>query len=357
MSKKVMLAISGGVDSSASAILLLEAGYDLLGATLRLFDGKAVQREGACGASSDIEDARRVAQRLGFPHEVFPCADRFRAQVIDRFVGEYRAGNTPNPCIDCNRAIKFGALLDEALTRGFGAMATGHYARVEQDEKTGRWLLKKAADEKKDQTYVLYQLTQKQLAHVLFPLGGLRKDEVRAIALRHGLVNAQKPDSQDICFIPDGDYAAFIRRDTGEPFAPGRFVDPQGKTLGMHQGLIHYTVGQRKGLGVTFGKPMYVLAKNARENTVTLGSDEELFAREMAVERVNLISIGQLSAPMRVQAKTRYRHAAQPAVLYPEAEGRVRVVFDEPQRAITPGQAAVFYDGELVVGGGTIVPG
>ena len=357
MPKKVMLAMSGGVDSSASAILLLEAGCALFGATLRLFDREETQREGACGAASDMEDARRVAQRLGFPHEVFPYADRFRAQVIDRFAGEYQAGNTPNPCIDCNRAIKFGALLDEALARGFDAMATGHYARVERDGETGRWLLKKAADENKDQTYVLYQLTQKQLAHVLFPLGSLRKDEVRAIASRHGLINAQKPDSQDICFIPDGDYASFIQRNTGEPPVPGRFVDLQGNTLGVHQGLIHYTVGQRKGLGVTFGRPMYVLAKNARENTVTLGPDEALFAREMLVERVNLISVERLSAPMRVRAKTRYRHAAQPAVLYPAEGDRVRVVFDEPQRAITPGQAAVFYDGELVVGGGTIIAG
>lgn len=357
MPKKVMLAMSGGVDSSASAILLLAAGCELLGATLELFAKEEAQREGACGAPPDIADARRVAQRLGFPHEVFPYAGRFREQVIDRFIGAYRAGSTPNPCIDCNRALKFGALLDEALSRGFDAMATGHYARVEQDAATGRWLLKKAADEKKDQSYVLYQLRQEQLAHVLFPLGNLHKDEVRAIASRHGLLNAQKPDSQDICFIPDGNYAAFIRRDTGEPFATGRFVDLQGNTLGMHQGLIHYTVGQRKGLGTAFGRPMFVLAKNARENTVTLGSNEELFAREMKVDRVNLISIERLSGPMRVQAKTRYRHAAQPAVLYPAEQGGATVVFDEPQRAITPGQAAVFYDGALVVGGGTIVAG
>lgn len=355
MSKKVMLAMSGGVDSSASAILLLEAGYELFGATLQLFSRKEAEKDGACGASSDIEDARRVAQLLGFPHEVFPFSDRFREQVIDRFVSEYCAGNTPNPCIDCNREIKFGALLDEALARGFDAMATGHYARVERDRETGRWLLKKAADERKDQTYVLYQLTQEQLAHVLFPLGNLRKDEVRAIAMQHGLVNAQKPDSQDICFIPDGDYAAFIRHDTGIDSPQGRFIDAHGNTLGTHQGLIHYTVGQRKGLGVTFGKPMYVLAKNARDNTVTLGSNEALFRREMTVERVNFISIDTLTGPMRVQAKTRYRHAAQPATLYPVVQGRARVVFDEPQRAITPGQAAVFYDGELVVGGGMIV--
>lgn len=354
MSKKVMLAMSGGVDSSASAILLLEAGFELLGATLQLFSQDLKEKEGACGAPSDIEDARRVAECLGFPHEVFPVSGRFRAQVIDRFISEYRAGNTPNPCIDCNRTIKFGALLDEALSRGFDAMATGHYARVERDAGTGRWLLKKALDEKKDQTYVLYQLTQEQLAHVLFPLGSLRKDEVRAIARQHGLVNAQKPDSQDICFIPDGDYAAFIRRDTGIDSPQGRFIDTHGNTLGTHQGLIHYTVGQRKGLGVAFGKPMYVLAKNARDNTVTLGSNEALFRREMTVERVNFISIDALTGPMRVQAKTRYRHAAQPATIYPAGQNRVKAVFDEPQRAITPGQAAVFYDGELVVGGGTI---
>lgn len=214
--------------------------------------------------------------------------------------------------------------------------------------------LKKRWTKKKDQTYVLYQLTQQQLAHVLFPLGNLRKEEVRAIAAQHGLINAQKPDSQDICFVPDGDYAAFIRRDTGLDFPQGRFIDADGNTLGTHQGMIHYTVGQRKGLGVAFGKPMYVLAKNAQENTVTLGPDEALFRREMLVERVNFISIGALSAPLRVRAKTRYRHAAQPATLYPAEESCVKVIFDEPQRAITPGQAAVFYENDIVVGGGTI---
>lgn len=345
MPEKILLAMSGGVDSSAAALLLLESGAVLSGLTLLLHPGEN---------ASNLEDAQHVARQLGFPHEFLSLAEQFQAQVIDRFISEYRAGRTPNPCIDCNREIKFGALLELARRRGFDALATGHYARIVQEPATGRWLLKKAADAQKDQSYVLYQLTQEQLAQVRFPLGGLSKAQARALAEHHGLLNAHRPDSQDICFIPDGDYAAFIQRATGELPSPGRFIDAAGHTLGTHRGLIHYTVGQRKGLGIALGKPAYVLAKDAEDNTVTLGEDSALFSREMLVSHVNLISIDKLTAPMRVQVKARYRHAAQPAIIYPEGDC-IRVVFDQPQRAITPGQAAVFYDGDVVVGGGTIL--
>ena len=291
---------------------------------------------------------------MGIPHEVLPFGERFREQVITPFVEAYRCGKTPNPCIACNRFLKFDALLDAALARGASYIATGHYVRRRVDPSTGRVLLLKGLDASKDQSYMLYGLSQRQLAHALFPVGEYEKSAIRALAEQYRLPNAQKPDSQDICFVPDGDYAAFIERETGELAKPGPLLDTQGRVLGRHRGVIHYTIGQRRGLGIALGKPVFVTALDARENTVTLGDQEALFSKVMTVEGVNWIALERLEAPCRAKVKARYRHREQDALLEPLDDGRVRVTFDEPQRALTPGQAAVFYDGELVLGGGTI---
>ena len=359
----VIAAMSGGVDSAVAASLLLEQGYEVRGATLLLRPegGKAAGLEGpscgkstSCGSREDIEDALAVAARLGIPHDVFDFTGLFQQAVIDKFARVYAAGGTPNPCIDCNRHLKFGALLERAEALGADAVATGHYARVEEDPATGRWLLKKALDPAKDQSYVLYALTQRQLAHVLFPLGCLCKTEVRAYAAAHGFDNARKPDSQDICFVPDGDYVRFLEEGMGLPNPPGDFLDMQGNPVGTHRGFLHYTIGQRKGLGLAFGEPRFVISKHAAAGTVTLGRQEDLFTRTLFAEDVNLISLPELTEPVRVTAKTRYSQAAAPALLESSGDSRIRLTFDSPQRAVTPGQAAVFYQGDVVVGGGTI---
>ena len=353
---RVCVAMSGGVDSSVAAVLLQEQGYELSGVNLRMFHNEDLgeSREKTCCSLADAEDAALVARRLGFPFYVFDFAQVFRDTVIRDFVEEYQAGHTPNPCAVCNREVKFGALLRRVQALGQDFLATGHYAQVERDPDSGRYLLKRAADRRKDQTYFLYMLTQDQLAHTLFPLGGLHKAEVRQIAETRGLVNARKHDSQDICFVPDGKYADFIERTTGHPSPTGPFLDREGRVLGQHKGLIRYTRGQHKGLGLSTEEPLYVLEKDAAANTIRLGPDSALWTTELTAEQVNLISMPELTVPLRVTAKTRYSQREAAATVTSLPDGCIHVVFDEPQRAITAGQAVVLYDGEYVVGGGTI---
>ncbi len=357
--KKVMVAMSGGVDSSA-ALAVLNDNYELIGVTLKLHDGEYEQEgQKTCCSLTDIEDAKQVAARFGVMHYVYNFKDLFGEKVIKSFIESYEKGLTPNPCIDCNRYIKFEGLLERAVSLECDYIATGHYARVEYDEEKGRWILKKAisadGENDKDQSYVLYNLTQEQLSHILFPLGSLKKSEVRELAEKNALVNADKPDSQDICFVPDGNYAAFIEKNTGRKSEPGDVKNTDGKVVGRHNGLINYTIGQRKGLGIAFGRPTYVIGKNTEDNSLIVGSEEELRGKSLIADDLNWISIPELTEPILCKAKTRYRMKEQPCVVYPEADGRVYVEFSEPQRAITPGQRVVFYDGDVVIGGGVIV--
>lgn len=357
MEKKAVIAMSGGVDSSVAALLVQQSGYEAIGVTLKLHTNEdaGLPREKTCCSLDDVNDARSVAARLGMPFYVFNFTDSFRREVMDRFVRAYERGETPNPCIDCNRYIKFAKLMQRAGEIGFDYVATGHYARVEQDGETGRWLLKKGLDSTKDQSYVLYSLTQKELSRLLLPLGGLTKERVRQLAEENGFVNAKKHDSQDICFVPDGDYAAFIERYAGTKFQPGPFVGTHGELYGEHRGIIHYTVGQRKGLGLSFPQPMYVCGIDPARNEVVLGKHEELFSGELTARDINLISREMIPEPLRVKAKVRYRHAEQLATVVQTGPDELEVTFDEPQRAVTRGQALVLYDGDTVVGGGTII--
>lgn len=348
--------MSGGVDSSVAAYLMKEQGYTCMGIMMKLFGNAdlCVSRAKSCCSLDDAEDARSVAFRLGMPFHVLNFADRFSETVIDRFIRSYECGRTPNPCIDCNRFLKFDALYRRARELGYDYVVTGHYARIEQDAESGRYLLKKALDPNKDQSYVLYALTQEELSHTMFPLGALTKPQVRAIADAQGFVTAQKQESQDICFVPDGDYAGFIRKKTGKDYPAGDFVDCSGRVLGRHRGIIHYTVGQRRGLGLALPEPMYVCRIDPENNRVVLSPDAGLYSREVHATDINLISVPKIEGSMRVRAKLRYRHAEQWATVTQPDENSLTAVFDEPQRAITKGQALVLYDGDTVVGGGTI---
>lgn len=352
--KKALIAMSGGVDSSLAAKIMKDEGYECIGCTMKLYNNDVVNTEQTrtCCSVDDIEDARSVAGENGIPYYVFNYMDDFCDKVIQKFVTMYEHGQTPNPCIDCNRYMKFDKLYHRAMELGCEYVVTGHYARIEQEGDT--YLLKKAVDESKDQSYVLYNMTQEQLAHTKFPLGSMQKSKVREIAGESAFVNAQKPDSQDICFVPDGDYAAFLEHYTGKQYPTGKFVDKEGNVLGEHKGIVHYTIGQRKGLGIAFGKPMYVTEIRAAENEVVLGENEDLFRRSFLVGDVNWISGHPVCEDFACEVKSRYRHKEQPAQVHVRADGKVEITYDVAQRAITPGQSAVLYDGDIVLGGGVI---
>ena len=347
---RAFIAMSGGVDSTVAAYLTQQDGIPCIGGTLRLYTGS----DTACGSTQDARDAEAVARRLGIDFHLIDASERFRQKVMDKFVHCYSQGLTPSPCIDCNRYLKFGHLLDTALSLGCTHLVTGHYAQIRIDPITGRYLLYKAADEAKDQSYFLCMLTQHQLSHTRFPLGGLTKPQVRQIAEAQGFLTARKRDSQDICFLPDGDHRTFLENALGSPFRPGDFLDLEGNVVGRHDGAIGYTCGQRRGLGLAMGYPVYVCATDVQNDTVTVGPDEALFHRSLRANDWNFFPFDTLTAPLRVQAKVRSRMTQRAATIYPEADGSAIVTFDEPQRAITPGQSVVLYDGDLVIGGGTI---
>ena len=352
--KKALIGMSGGVDSSVAAFLTQQSGLDCIGATMRLYDNAEDTDANSCCTLEDVEDARSVARRLGMKHYTFNFKDDFNEKVIRKFVTCYEQGLTPNPCIDCNKHLKFDHLLRRAQELGCDYVVSGHYARIRQDDNTGRYLLYKSADRAKDQTYFLACLDQYQLAHILFPLGDLTKDQVRQIARDNGFVNARKRDSQDICFVPDGDYVAFMERYTGKTYPEGNYLDLSGNVIGSHKGAVCYTIGQRKGLGIALGAPVYVCGKDMAANTVTVGPNEALFSTALRAKDWNWYPFETLTAPMEVTVKTRHSQLEQPATVYPEEKGFARVEFHVPQRAVTPGQAVVLYQGDLVVGGGTI---
>ena len=352
--KKALIAMSGGVDSSVAALLTQQQGYECIGCTMKLYDNEdaGIQKGHTCCSLDDVEDARSVARRLGMPYYVFNFKEDFRERVINKFIGCYQRGVTPNPCIDCNRYMKFDKLFSRAEVLECDCVVTGHYARIEKEN--GKYVLKKAADPTKDQSYVLYSLTQEQLAKTLFPLGGFTKSEARRIAEEHGFVNAAKHDSQDICFVPDGDYAAAVERLSGEVCIPGDYVLSDGTVIGRHKGIVHYTVGQHKRLGISTPEPLYVCKIIPETNTVVLGREEELYSSSARVSEVNWISGEAPTGKISCSVKIRYRQKEQSAAVTPLEGGVALVEFEEPQRAVTPGQSAVFYDGDTVLGGGVI---
>lgn len=357
MPKKALVAMSGGVDSSVAAYLTQKNGFEATGITLKLFDNEDIgeKREKTCCSLDDIDDARSVCYKIGIPYYVYNFKDSFKDTVIKRFINAYENGATPNPCIDCNRFIKFEKLLRRAEELDFDYVVTGHYSIIEYDEGSKRYLLKKSIDNTKDQSYVLYSLTQKQLAKTMFPLGGMTKENVRKLADELGLINAHKHDSQDICFVPDGDYAKFIEQYMGKTYPDGDFVDENGKVLGEHKGIIRYTIGQRKGLGLALPCPMYVKEKNLDENKVILCTNDRLFSKELYATDINLISVDKITSPLHIKARVRYNQPEQDAIVEQIDDNTLHIVFDKPQRAISKGQAVVLYDGDYVVGGGTII--
>lgn len=352
--KKAMIAMSGGVDSSVAAAFMKENGYDCVGITMKLYQNEdaGLSNQNTCCSLDDVEDARRICYHLGIPFYVLNFTADFRKEVIERFARSYENGATPNPCIDCNRYMKFNKLYYRCMQLGFDYLVTGHYARISHEH--GRYLLKKAVDPSKDQSYVLYTMTQEQLARTVFPLGEKSKTETRLLAEQYGFRNADKPDSQDICFVPDGDYASVIEQYLGKKYECGNFIDQNGKVLGQHNGIIRYTIGQRKGLGLSFPEPMYVCKITPEKNTITLGKNSDLFSKEFQAEGMNWIAFDCPSSSFRAKAKIRYRQKEQWALITPLSDTKIHVMFDEPQRAVTKGQAVVLYDDELVVGGGII---
>jgi tRNA-specific 2-thiouridylase len=350
-----MVAMSGGVDSSVAAFLLGEQGWDCAGVTMKLFENEDVgmDREDSCCSIYDVEDARSAAHCIGIPHYVFNMTREFEKYVVEKFVNEYSAGRTPNPCIDCNRYVKFDRLLEKARAAGYGRIATGHYARIDLS-RSGRFLLRKGVDESKDQSYVLYSMTQEQLKRTLFPLGGLFKREVREIARQEGLRTASKPESQDICFIRSGDYADFIERRTGSAHRSGDFIDRNGAVIGSHKGAIHYTIGQRRGLGMGFGERKFVVAKNMEENSVTLGDEDDLLVKYLYADDINLIASDRVDGKIRMSVRTRYRQNERMAMISMAGSDIIKVEFEDPQKGVAAGQAVVFYDGDVVFGGGTV---
>lgn len=354
---KVVVGMSGGVDSSVAAWLLKEQGYEVIGVTMQIWqdeDNFTVEEEGGCCGLSAVDDARRVAQMLDIPYYVMNFKSEFKKHVMDYFTEEYLQGRTPNPCIACNRYVKWESLLQRSLAIGADYIATGHYARIEK-LGNGRYALRKSATSAKDQTYALYNLTQNQLAHTLMPVGAYTKDEIRAIALENQIPVANKPDSQEICFVPDGDYAGFIEANTSVKIPAGNFVDMKGNILGQHKGITHYTIGQRKGLNLPMGKRCFVVEIRPETNEVVIGDNEDVFAQRLRCNQLNFMSVSDITKETQVIAKIRYNHQGAPCTLHRTGEDEILCDFPQPVRAVTPGQAVVFYDGDYVVGGGTII--